>query len=54
MNTAHAKQSQTVINECDIFIYHFPGIVKSLEVATSHRVFVPELKCWARPRGGKA
>ena len=28
MEDAHAKQSQTVINECGIFISHFPGIVK--------------------------
>jgi hypothetical protein len=52
MNTAHAEQSQTVSNECGIFIYHFPGIVKSLEVATSHKVFVPVLKLLGSSSGG--
>ena len=52
MNTAHAKQSQTFITECGIFTYQFPGIVKSLEVATSHKLFVPVLKLLGSSSGG--
>ena len=49
MEDAHAKQSQTVINECGIFISHFPGIVKSGGELPPMKLLQRLLIC---PRGG--